>query len=128
MVARITHKRGTTLRWDCQRTTDPRPGSGTDPEPISLTDVTVQCALRDDVRGFYQPLTIKFTGPTARENGFFTVYHPALEQEDWPLGDVSFDFSFVNDTSGAAGEPDDRDSTETAILHITKEGGVDPWL
>lgn len=127
MPARITHKRGATLRWDCQRTTDPRPGSGMDPEPISLTDVTVRCALRNDVIGFYQPLTIKFAGPSARAAGRFTVYYPGQSQENWPLGDVYFDFSFSNATSGAAGEVDDIDITKTAIMHIQKEE-VDQWL
>lgn len=120
MVARFPHKRGETLRWACQRTTDPKPGSGVEPAPISLTDVSVRVALRNDEKGFYQPLTVQFEGPVPRENGEFIVYFAGQDQADWPLGDCFFDFVFSN-ASANVGEEDDVAKTETAVVHIQKE-------
>lgn len=119
MTTRLSHKRGNTLRWHCTRVTDPKPGSGEDPVPISLTGVTVTAALRNDVLGFYHPLSISYA-TVNRAQGEFLVYAPSNVQEDWPLGDVYFDFLFSNPSS-FSGQPDDKDQTETAIMHIQKE-------
>ena len=118
MTTRLDHKRGSTLRWHCLRTTDPKPGSGEQPQPISLTGVSVACSLRDDVRDFHRSLSISFSGVN-RAGGEFLVYAAASEQDDWPLGDVFFDFTFTSE-SPFAGQDADVDKTETAVMNIHK--------
>ena len=118
MTARIDHKRGSTLRWHCLRTTDPIPGSGEQPEPISLVGVSVSCVLRDEVRDFRRTLSISYSGVN-RAGGEFLVYASSSSQDDWPLGDVFFDFTFTSE-SPFAGQEDDVDKTETAIINIHK--------
>jgi hypothetical protein len=123
MTARVTHKRGNTLRWVCRRTTDPDPGSGIPPVFMEVTGgVTITAALRNDVIGFYQPLNILLdTDPDAPSSeGYFVVYFPGQDQAHWPLGDVFFDF-VITSPSATDGQPDDVDQSETAILHIQKE-------
>ena len=118
MTTRLDHKRGSILRWHCLRTTDPKPGCGEQPAPIPLTGVSVSCALRDDVRDFHVQLEVSFSGVN-RAGGEFLVYAAASDQEDWPLGDVFFDFTFTSE-SPFAGQNDDVDKTETAIINIYK--------
>lgn len=122
MTARLTHKRLSTLRWVCRRTTDPVPGSAEDPHPIAVTIGQIAVALRRDDRAFYEELEVKDPPDGfSTADGYFTVYAPATDQEDWPLGDCFFDFKFFS-PSMTPGEETDVAATETAILHIQKEG------
>lgn len=123
MTARIPHKRSSTLRWVCRRTTDPVPGSGDEPEPIAVVIADTRAAIRNDERGFYVELAVMAHEDGvdfAPEDGWFVVYMSAEDQGAWPLGDAAFEFMFTSD-SLTAGQDRDVDRPNTGIIHIQKE-------
>lgn len=120
MTARITHKRGATLRWDCQRMTDPPPGSGEEAEPLPVSLANIRAAIRDESGGFYEPLEVRAHPIIPEDEGGFSVFAEGQMQADWPIGDLYFDFVFIG-PGDQPGDPETIDKTQTGVIHIQRE-------